>query len=263
MPTHYAHIVFGRKVLQALPEDLAKKVSADQAAFYVGLHGPDPLFYYHPLTPNAVSRLGSAIHDEPGAAFFEKARSVMHTMATPSRRSYLAGFLCHYMLDSRCHPYIDGHPSLSHHLIETELDRALMEKERLTPGAFDPLKHIQPSRSLGLVIEPFYPGTTARQWQTCLSSMKKICRVLSNPSAPLQGILLGGMRLGGLYDQFHGLILRPQPHPACLETSRVLMELLEDEVAETASQMALFLSALDNGDAFSSRLNLTFGGDAL
>lgn len=41
------------------------------------------------------------------------------------------------------------------------------------------------------------------------------------------------------------------------------MELLEDEVAETASQMALFLEALDNGDAFSSRLNFTFGGDAL
>ena len=79
-------------------------------------------FYYHPLTPNAVSRLGNAIHDEPGTAFFERARSVMHTMATPSRRSYLAGFLCHYMLDSRCHPYIDGHPSLSHHLIETELE---------------------------------------------------------------------------------------------------------------------------------------------
>lgn len=70
MPTHYAHIVFGRKVLQALPEDLSKKVSADQAAFYVGLHGPDPLFYYHPLTPNAVSRLGNAIHDEPGTVFF-------------------------------------------------------------------------------------------------------------------------------------------------------------------------------------------------
>ena len=93
--------------------------------------------------------------------------------------------------------------------------------------------------------------------------MKKICRVLSNPSAPLQGLLLGGMRLSGLYDKFHGLVLRPQPHPSCLETSRVLMELLEDEVAETASQMALFLQALDSGDAFSPRLNLTFGGDAL
>ena len=100
----------------------------------------------------------------------------------------------------------------------------MTEKERLTPGVFDPLQHIQPSRSLGLVIEPFYPGTTARQWQTCLSSMKKICRVLSNPSAPLQRILLGGMRLGGLYDKFHGLILRPQPYPACLETIRVLMD---------------------------------------
>lgn len=46
--------------------------------FFIGLHGPDILFYYKPLIyNNLTSKLGHKIHNENSNIFFEKARSII------------------------------------------------------------------------------------------------------------------------------------------------------------------------------------------
>ena len=62
MPNYYAHLKFGGKVLEALPQGLADAIAAEREAFDLGCLGPDPLFFYQPLRPNAVRREGVRMH---------------------------------------------------------------------------------------------------------------------------------------------------------------------------------------------------------
>ena len=126
MPSHYAHWYFGGLVRKALPAPLAELVESQPEPFLAGLQGPDVLFHYHPLRTNPVKREGSAIHDRSGLRFFEAARETLKAADTPAARSYLAGFLCHYMLDTACHPLVEegmAASGASHSSVETDLDR--------------------------------------------------------------------------------------------------------------------------------------------
>ena len=77
MPSTYAHRRFGADVLARLPEELRDKIAPYRALYDLGLPGPALLFYYKALQSNHVSRLGGAIHEQPGAVFFERARGVI------------------------------------------------------------------------------------------------------------------------------------------------------------------------------------------
>ena len=61
MPSTYAHFCFGREVLAALPQEMQSLLWPEQNLCSIGLHGPDILFFDHPL-------LGRA---EPGDLFAE------------------------------------------------------------------------------------------------------------------------------------------------------------------------------------------------
>ena len=59
--------------------------------------------------------------------------------------SYLCGFLCHFMLDSECHPYISrymGEHRLGHLEIETDFDRMLMEEDGADPVTHNCTRHL-------------------------------------------------------------------------------------------------------------------------
>ena len=75
MPATYAHRKFGEDIAAALGERFPETVRA-RSAFALGLHGPDPLFYYKPLKKNAVRARGDLLHEESAAAFFGAARAV-------------------------------------------------------------------------------------------------------------------------------------------------------------------------------------------
>lgn len=69
MPSTYAHKRFGEKVLSALPEPLSGHLKKHLPEYYLGLHGPDLLFYYRPLGKNAVNGKGYKMHEERRRAF--------------------------------------------------------------------------------------------------------------------------------------------------------------------------------------------------
>ncbi len=56
-------------MLSLLPKEYKQLVQEHRGLFDIGLHGPDLLFYYHPLHANAVSHVGFAMHDRPGEDF--------------------------------------------------------------------------------------------------------------------------------------------------------------------------------------------------
>ena len=108
MPSTYAHRRFGANVLDHLPAPLREKLEAHRELYDIGLHGPDVLFYYHAEKSTPVAALGNAMHDEPGRTFFDRARRVVHEEADrKAALAYALGFVCHFALDSTCHPFVE------------------------------------------------------------------------------------------------------------------------------------------------------------
>ena len=171
MPSTYAHRRFGADVLQQLPAALQDQIGKNRALFDVGLHGPDLLFYYHAAKSNPVSALGNAMHEQPGRVFFTRARGVVNTARNKNAAlAYALGFVCHFALDSTCHPYVERYTresGVSHCEIETEFDNALMREDGLDPIKFFTASHIKPSRERAEVIAPFYEGVTVDETLAC------------------------------------------------------------------------------------------------
>lgn len=263
MPAHYAHLLFGQKVLAALRGPVGEVARRDRYAFLAGLQGPDILFYYHPLSSNPVKREGDAIHDRPGTVFFRQAAQVLGRRDTPGGRSYLAGFMCHYMLDSACHPLVERGmeaAGVSHTQLETELDRDLLVRRGKDPFRGDEVRDIQPSGTLAETIAPFYPGIKPRQIRAALESMKRCLALSHTPSAVVRGAALWGVRLAGCYEGYQGIFLRPQADPACAGPVELLERALEETVAPAAAQVEGYFRAVDRGEPLDGRLSLDFGG---
>lgn len=74
MPAFYAHYRFGCDVLNQLPEDIRSICTAHRGLFDIGLHGPDIYFFYRPVLPNKVNRIGYAAHKRSGRYFLQRAQ---------------------------------------------------------------------------------------------------------------------------------------------------------------------------------------------
>lgn len=231
MPSTYAHRRFGAQAAARLQEPLRDLVARHRALYDIGLHGPDILFYYHPLRANPVSGRGNAMHDQPGAAFFAAARGVLRTAEDPEAAlAYLLGFVCHFALDSTCHPYVERYTreqGITHCEIETEFDNQLMRKDGQDPLRFFTAGHIRPTEENARIIAPFYNGLTVPQVTGALRGMVTVHRCLQTSNAAKRWLILTVMRLAGKYEALHGLVANPQPNPDCAASGRQLEQLYE------------------------------------
>ncbi len=75
---------------------------------------------------------GYDLHDKPADLFFRHAAETVKKAEDPAAaRAYIYGVICHFALDSECHPYVEKmiHESgISHSEIEMEFDRLLLRK---------------------------------------------------------------------------------------------------------------------------------------
>ncbi len=260
MPSHYTHLVFGRLVLEALPTALRKTALQAEDAYYAGLHGPDILFYYHPLRANPVSKKGFDIHFRSGLDFFAPAKQILRENPSPARRSYLMGFLCHYMLDSACHPYINQkiqESGVTHAEIETECDALLLREEGHDPLRWDTIRHLKPSPDLAAAIAPFYAPVTPRQIEGAMESMKRCVRLL-RATGLKRAAAFRLMKLAGVYEEYHGMFLSPAPNPLCNDSSDTIKDQMLDTVEPTAVQIRRFLQAVGEDLPLSDRLEPNF-----
>lgn len=108
MPAFYAHDRFGEKAAGKLEEELRQIVMKYYPQFEIGLQGPDIFFFYRPYFKNKVTRYGSHLHNISARSFFEHAPEVVKKYGRDSAEyAYLLGFICHFTLDSECHPYVE------------------------------------------------------------------------------------------------------------------------------------------------------------
>lgn len=121
MPDIVVHSRFGWQIAQKLMLDV------DRDIYNFGLLGPDPyLFYrfYLPPFKHRVNKYASVMHREHTGDFLTEL--ALRARGNREMFSYLAGFLCHYALDSDTHPYINRKAKNSfamHMAIEHKLDK--------------------------------------------------------------------------------------------------------------------------------------------
>lgn len=111
MPGFTTHYLFGLHTYNALEHTaLKRKIQDNHAAYSLGLQGPDVFFYFLPSYTVHRINIGSIAHTDKPQEFLHHLLDSRKLFPDKKERriaeAYIAGFLGHYILDSRCHPYI-------------------------------------------------------------------------------------------------------------------------------------------------------------
>ena len=114
VPGFTTHYLFGVKAYNDLPNNYLKHVISKYRWLYqLGLQGPDIFFYNVPILRHRDYRnVGSHMHEYQVNDFFKN--SLLELTEIHSRQqkeeaaAFLAGFMCHYISDSICHPFVYG-----------------------------------------------------------------------------------------------------------------------------------------------------------
>lgn len=263
MPSTYAHRRFGADVADGLPADISGMIARHRELYDIGLHGPDIFFYYHALSSNLIVRMGNAMHERPGEEFFTEARRRIPKAAQPEAALvYILGFICHFALDSTCHPCVEQYrraSGVSHCEIETEFDNMLMRRDGLDPLRFFTASHIHPSFENASVIKPFFDGVTLLETYDSLKGMLLVHRGLQASNPAKRQLVLLVMRAAGKYEANHGLVANPKPNPDCDESSRRLDELYAQAVPLAQRLITEYIAAQHNTLPLDAAYKHTFG----
>lgn len=250
MPTTYTHYRFGQEVKANLDEEIWNIISENEALYNIGLHGPDILFYYRPLGFNTINQTGVALHDTMADVFFDY--GIKKIKKYPNNNgilAYLFGFICHFMLDSECHPYINESIKIipvSHSAMEAEMDRMLMIKDGLDPIKYKPTKHIRSDKRWDELIALFYPNISPKQIGETIRSMRRVLNILVPSNKTKRVFQRFVLLLTGNNRKLKGLVLRIEPIELCKEINVVLERLYNDCILPTAKLITEFYKGLDD-----------------
>lgn len=198
MPDVVTHNRMGRSVYKRLPKEIASEI--DRSIFRVGLLGPDPYskyrFFALPLRHGINNRMVVMHREKTGDFLTEMAQN------SESREmfSYLAGFLCHYALDSTTHPYINrisDNQGFMHAAIERRLDVLDLEQlgmklsdRAITRGFFTPYLPKSMQKDLDAVLKNVYGWD--KGWAYLRDSyhhFRLFYRIVEDPSGLLDRML--------------------------------------------------------------------------
>ncbi|SHO46657.1 zinc dependent phospholipase C family protein [Anaerocolumna xylanovorans] len=263
MPSTYAHYRLGQEVVRSLPDEMQEIIKNNKELYDIGLHGPDILFYYKPLFANRVNQTGFGMHDEPASKFFESAgRVIMNKRGEEAYLAYICGFICHFVLDSECHGYIDEKiesSGVSHTEIEVEFDRDLLVRDGHDPISCSLTDHIVPSEKNARIIADFFSGITKEEVKASLESMKKFNKLLIAPHRGKRLLINGLLAMTGNYKEMHGLLVNYKANPKCEDSTEKLRRLYVTSVRESIRLITAYEDSIWQEVKLDARYRLTFG----
>lgn len=251
MPALYAHNQFGNRVLQKLDVKKRAFLLKNLRQFRIGLHGPDYLFFYKPLSPNPISQIGFQIHERPASEFLEYARKVIWENGTESPEyAYILGFICHFALDSECHPFVAEEmkrTGIGHVELESEFEKFLMRKNGEDPLSYPVGKTFPTDKDTANCVAKFYEGVEPEEVYKALKSMRKYKSILVAPGKLKRTILDKGMKLVGQYDALQGHLFKVEDNPNCIESNEGLYERFKNAVPIAEYLIQKFDAYLEGG----------------
>ncbi len=234
MPAFYTHKRYGEAVLTALPNMEADIIRKNIDLFYIGVQGPDILFYYKAYKKNKVNQKGHGTHKLPAKLFFMPALKQWRLSSNPDAAfSYLAGCICHFTLDSQCHPYIrtvEKSTGLSHSEIEAEVERDLMEKDGRDSLRYMPPKSMIITKEYAELISEFWEEITPKEVYRSLNDLKFFSKVFTAPSKCKRWIVGVILRVFGLYENLYGLMINYEENPKCAESTKTINQLTKEAI---------------------------------
>lgn len=261
MPTTYAHDLFGKEVYKRLPDECKCVIRQARSLYLIGLHGPDILFYNKPYKKNEISAIGYGMHDRIAAPFFKEAADTYKEEPSDALAAYLMGFVCHYILDSTCHPYVntfEAENGVSHAAIEIEFDRYLKLREGKNPFTYYPLSGLCITPKGNRVIASVIKGLKPEDVEVSLRSMRFYIKLLVTKNAVKRNLLLGAMKVLGCYQSLEGQVLRKEVIPACEESNETLEELFQNAIPEAVNAIENLWNVLLGQEALSERFQRNF-----
>ncbi len=268
MPSHYAHYYHGKEVTRILPDDIKDIINTGQNSidsYIIGLQGPDILAFYMPYSNNRLNRLGRSIHQASAKDFFSRSIRTLEDHRTPESFSYLYGCLCHYMLDSACHPIVLSameETGLTHAAIEREFDNYILRISGKRPIGLDTSIIIPLNPALGEIISPFYPGISANRINSGIESMSKILGMMCSRSKRTRNALyttLSHIPIDGVRDK-RDMVVKTKPQQLAEKSSYKLWDELNRSVSDTAAELDLLMDSILLGKPLSDRLSGNFLG---
>ena len=151
--THYLFFEDSKEFMRSLADfPLNEKVCA------LGSQGADIFFFHKIYSPlRSKRKIGSALHRAKPEDIFNAFAEYVRKNPDPTAKSYIYGFILHYALDRRCHPYVYAlekkitdsdkkiHHSSAHNRVEMGLDAYMLYQKSGTeyPYLFDSSKTIE------------------------------------------------------------------------------------------------------------------------
>ena len=213
MPAFSTHYLFAKEMMDYLEETADFKINKDAVLF--GTQGPD-IFFFHRIMPwmagRSLLKYGSILHRTKPQFLFENMREYCTVSNNPEiAKSYVYGFMLHYVLDKNCHPYVYSlqnritehnkfaNPHTVHNIIEYALDAYLLNKRFgiQNPTQFDKSRTISIDskviEEIGKLLEYVVPKTihkkiTAKQAEQAIKDTKNIQKLMFDPNGYKQKI---------------------------------------------------------------------------
>ena len=257
MPATYAHYKFGEAVKGSFPEDkkeIRDIIDRNVDLFSFGLHGPDIFFYYHPIIPNDVKIIGPLMHEDRGWTYFHESAVLINSEVDSTRRekmfAYIAGFICHFILDTKCHGYIADRmeaSGLSHTEIEGQFDRYLMVKDGLDPITYKPTAHLKPTKATADIMAVFFGGEP--EMEEVLNRMVDFLNMIVTGSVLKRLYFDAVMLLLGRYKKLHGIFMSRKPNRKCMDSNEELERRLIEASGKAMELICKYYVYISDSDA--------------
>lgn len=262
MPAFYAHNRFGAKVSEQLGGEIKQIISKYYTQFEIGLQGPDIFFFYKPYTKNKVTEYGNKLHSVSARPFFLHAIDVVKEKGRDTKEyAYLLGFICHYILDSECHPYVDEMIKVSgvqHLEIEEEFEKKLLKLDGEDPIGFEMAKLVPTDDMSAEAIHPFYPGVDQLTVKKSLMDLKMIKKLFTAPGKVKHATINTAMKLTGKHAYLKGLMNQHKNNPKCHESNDGLMRRFNKAIDVAVKMIESFDQTIVEGKKLDERFNRTF-----
>lgn len=172
MPAYSTHCIFAKEMMPFLRQNADFEINEN--AVLIGTQGPD-IFFFHRIFPwmkgKSFRKIGSLLHRARPSDILDAMREYCSFSQNECiAKSYIYGFILHYALDRKCHPFVYSYqekmiknnpatnPHTAHNIIEHSMDAYLLNKRFgvAEPVVFDTACTITNDADISLEIGKLY-----------------------------------------------------------------------------------------------------------
>lgn len=257
MPALYAHKRFGDAVMAELLGEVKEIIQKYPLQFRIGLQGPDPFFFYRPIVKNHVTALASEMHEENADAFFKQARKVIRKKGIHSREyAFILGFICHFSLDSECHPYVNKmveEIGVGHMEIEGEFEKYLLRKDKKDALRHPIAKLIPTDIATVKAFKSFFTNISEAEIKESLVTYRIIKHVFTTSSKYKQAAINTLLKIAGVYKKYYGLMHTYRDNEVCQVSNEGLDERFRNAVPVAVKLILNYDRSVRTGEALIER----------